>query len=370
MNKELLVKHITEYYKKSQTNKDKYESDLEERREKQKYYQGFNKQKILKMDEDIFYEYISKLWAMIIWGNKKYIVDKIILDNGFDNIKKLLADFLYGENKLDIRWDLFRKFAKNFGSAMASELLTYVYPDKCMLWNRRAYVGLAYLGVEGLPKYDYQLTGKKYLELCNEIKQIALIMQENGFENADMLFVDYFIWDELQSEEPLASIGKKVSDTTKVKEEREIQQDKNEFIHNEIQNKLYNIGIWLGFNCSIEVKIAPGAVVDVIWEATIGNMGRVIYVFEVQTKGSIDSLILNLVKSLSNPAVQGIVAVSDQKQLEKIQNEYDSVTVFSNKQLKLWDYKEVLKNYDALELVNESINTLDLVPDGFYESKK
>jgi hypothetical protein len=44
---------------------------------------------------------------------------------------------------------------------------------------------------------------------------------------------------------------------------------------------------------------------------TIGNMGRVIFVFEVQTKGSIDSLILNLLKSLNNSSVQGVVAVSD-----------------------------------------------------------
>ena len=45
---------------------------------------------------------------------------------------------------------------------------------------------------------------------------------------------------------------------------------------------------------------------------------RVIYVFEVQTKGSVDSLILNLLKSLNNPAVQGVVAVSDKEQLERI----------------------------------------------------
>ena len=36
---------------------------------------------------------------------------------------------------------------------------------------------------------------------------------------------------------------------------------------------------------------------DDVWEVTIGNMRRVIYVFEVQTAGSIDSLVLNLIKS-------------------------------------------------------------------------
>jgi hypothetical protein len=47
----------------------------------------------------------------------------------------------------------------------------------------------------------------------------------------------------------------------------------------------------------VESKVADGAVVDDVWEVTIGNMRRVIYVFEVQTAGSIDSLVLNLIKS-------------------------------------------------------------------------
>ena len=42
-------------------------------------------------------------------------------------------------------------------------------------------------------------------------------------------------------------------------------------------------------------------------------MGKVIYAFEVQTHGSIDSLILNLQKATNNFAVQAIVAVSDEK---------------------------------------------------------
>src|SRR5690606_27947579 len=91
-----------------------------------------------------------------------------------------------------------------------------------------------------------------------------------------------------------------------------------EFIHDEVKEKLADIGQWLGFSSKTEVKVADGSVVDAVWEATIGNMGRVIYVFEVQTKGSVDSLLMNLLKALNNSAVQGIVAVSDKVQLEKI----------------------------------------------------
>ncbi len=110
--------------------------------------------------------------------------------------------------------------------------------------------------------------------------------------------------------------------------------------------------------------MADGSKVDTVWESTIGNMGRVIYVFEVQTKGSIDSLIINLLKSLNNPAVQGVVAVSDAAQIEKIKKHSASVPGLSGK-LKYWDYLEVLAIHDALALVNEKINSLGLVPQGF-----
>lgn len=120
----------------------------------------------------------------------------------------------------------------------------------------------------------------------------------------------------------------------------------------------------LGFEANIERKVAAGSQVDTVWESIIGNMGRVIYVFEVRAKGSIHSLIVNLLKSMNNPAVQSVVAVSDKKQLEKIRDHADGVTGLRDK-LKLWDYKEVLTVHENLEYVNESINQLDLVPDGF-----
>lgn len=92
------------------------------------------------------------------------------------------------------------------------------------------------------------------------------------------------------------------------------------------KEKLVAIGELLGFDSRSEVKITTGAVVDAVWEAKIGNMGKAIYVFEVQSKGSIDSLILNLKKAQSNAAVQAVVAVADEEQLAKISLITDPVT--------------------------------------------
>ena len=108
-----------------------------------------------------------------------------------------------------------------------------------------------------------------------------------GIKEVNLLTVDYFFWDELQVEEKLTQIHKKD------KKPPIVEPDTSNFIHNEIRDKLADIGEWLGFTTKTETKVAEGSKVDTIWEATIGNMGRIIYVFEVQTKGSIDSLIRN-----------------------------------------------------------------------------
>jgi hypothetical protein len=93
-------------------------------------------------------------------------------------------------------------------------------------------------------------------------------------------------------------------------------------------------------------------------------MGRIIYVFEVQTKGNIDGLLLNLLKALNNPAVQGVIAVSDRKQLETIER-YARELKDLNVKLKYLDYEEISKVHECLEFVNAKINNLGLVPGGF-----
>ena len=365
MNIALLKKHISVYKQSLAKDLEKHSRDLAERKERIAYYQSWTKERILSMTEENFYDYLSKLWAMLIWGNKHYVVDKMIADSGFDTLKKELSELIWGASPVVKRWDNFLKRVKGFGPATISEILCHVYPNQYMLWNRRAYVGLNYLGVTGLPRYNYQMTGKKYAELSSVAQKIADEMRAEGVEDVNLLTVDYFIWDELQVEENLSKIyvaGKKPK-TVPIVEEK-LDADAADFIHNEIRDKLSDIGKWLGFNADTEKKVADGSKVDTIWEATIGNMGRVIYIFEVQTKGSVDSLIINLLKALNNPAVQGVVAVSDAAQLDKIRKHAEQVPNLGAK-LRYWDYKKVLDVHDALEMVNESINSLGLVPQGF-----
>lgn len=358
VNTHILNKHIQNYKEKRASHPEKYHDDMKERDEHVQLYHNFTPQKMNQMDEEGLYKYISPLWAMLIWGNKRYVVDKLIDDNGLDTLKSELNILLWSDKSIEERWDRFRKKIKGMGPAMISELLCKTHPHQYMIWNRRAKMALDYLGVENLPRYDYQLDGVKYKELCKVAESISKELIKAGFKDESLLMVDYFIWDELQVEDTLS--GPKTSQ----KEGKDLKDDSSEFIHNDVRDKIRNIGQWLGFEANIERKVAAGSKVDTVWESTIGNMGRIIYVFEVQTKGSIDSLIVNLLKSLNNPAVQGVVAVSDKKQLEKIKDHAEGVTGLRDK-LKLWDYQEVLNVHENLEYVNESINKLDLVPGGF-----
>ena len=270
-----------------------------------------------------------------------------------------MVDLLYGTNDIESRWDTFLKSVKGMGPATISELLTYANPQEYAIFNRTTILSYSYLEISDMPKYNYQYTGKKYVEVCKVAKKISLELQKSGATDYDFLAVDYFLWDEV-----LPLTEKKLSEVVNVSVSPK-SEDKNNsmYLHDEIKEKLVAIGELLGFDSRSEVKIATGAVVDAIWEAKIGNMGKAIYVFEVQSKGSIDSLILNLKKAQSNAAVQAVVAVADEEQLAKIISE--SMGVIDEKSLRTWDSEDVLAVYDSLVRAHESINKLALVPESF-----
>lgn len=362
MNIDLLREKIQEFIADSKKDPDRFNQDFRERQDITDQYRVLTTETILNMTEDDIYQYLAKLWAMHTWGNKHYRVSKIITDNGLDNLKRSLAQLLCGEGDIAERWDSFRSRIKGVGPAMASELLCKAHPHEFMIWNRRVWVALNYLGVKNLPRYDYQLTGRAYKHICEVCKQIGEELARAGFQDTSLLFVDYFMWDKLQVQDPLSSIcGPK---SKKPKEPKPESPQEAVFIHNDIRDKLSDIGQWLGFTANTEQNVADGARVDTLWEATIGNMGRVIYVFEVQTGGTIDSLLMNLLKCLNNSAVQGVVAVSDKNQLERIKREVSGVKDLRDK-LRYWDYEEIIKIHDALSYVNDCINNLKLVPEGF-----
>ena len=105
---------------------------------------------------------------MIVWGNKKYIADKIIELNELENIKNMLIDLLYGTEDIVERWDRFYKNIKQIGPSSMSELLSYINPNEYVICNKVTCECFKYLEV---PIYNYQYTGENYKRLCNEAKK-------------------------------------------------------------------------------------------------------------------------------------------------------------------------------------------------------
>ena len=359
MNRQKLQIFVDNFIHKQKMNKEYYNEGLEEREERKQYYLSFTKEKLLEMPESDFYNYISKLWSMLIWGNKQYVVEKLIADNGFEKIKKHLAELLYSTDPIEKRWDLFLRTIKGLGPASISELLTYINPQEYAIFNKTTVKCFSFLDISDMPKYNYQYTGKKYTEICHYAKIISDILRASGIDDSDLLSVDYFLWDEILP----ATENKDLPEIKKDEYTKTEPGTDYKSLHDEIKEKLVVIGELLGFESRSEVKITTGAVVDTIWEAKIGNMGKAIYVFEVQSKGSIDSLILNLRKAQSNPAVQAVIAVANEEQLAKIKEE--SKGVIEDKSLRTWDFEEVIAVYDSLVRAHESINKLALVPESF-----
>ena len=197
MNKVKLKSAISSFSKSKKANAAYYDDNWTDRKERKAYYQSFTKDKLLAMTEEEFFEYISRLWSMLIWGNKKYVVDKLIADNGFAELKKQLAELLYCTAPIEKRWDAFLKSIKGMGPATISELLTYANPDEFVIFNRTTIHCFTYLDIPDMPKYNYQYTGKKYTEVCMIAKEIAAALKLAGAEDHDLLAVDYFLWDEV-----------------------------------------------------------------------------------------------------------------------------------------------------------------------------
>jgi hypothetical protein len=358
MDDKLLREYVTAYKKQTDANPAEYKIAWSERRDRVTWYQTWDKAKLLAITPDELEAYLSKLWAMLTWGNKRYYVDLIIEKNSIETVRANLADLVYGSAPIASRWDQFRDKVSQIGPAMASELLAHHFPDSFPVWNRKAKEALERLGEKDLPAYNYQITGAFYDRLIELTSKVAQALVSEGFKDVDKLVVDYFFWDLLQGI-PITTGSTAVAIPDKAANSRE-----QVFVHNEIRDKIAEIGTWLGFKASTEQTITTGTRIDVVWEASIGNMGRVLYAFEVQASGSIDSLQLNLLRSLSNPAVQAVVAVSDERQLDRIRAEAGTLPDLSKK-LRYWDFREVLETHASLSTAFDSINRLKLVPDSF-----
>ena len=135
MNEKLYSTALSSYKKWADNNKAEVASDSDERHKMCNEMQSYTKERLQNLTEEEFFNLIAPLWAMSMWGNKKYYLDNVIESNGMALIRKQLANLFYGKATIGSRWDEFRENIKGLGPAIISELLNKFNPDEYILYH-------------------------------------------------------------------------------------------------------------------------------------------------------------------------------------------------------------------------------------------
>jgi hypothetical protein len=333
-------------------------SDLDERQRRHDLYSRLLSPEALgRMTELEFGQVITSLWASQIWGNKAYLVDKVLRDNGLPSLVDNLTALLWAEEPMHMRYDGFRGAIKGLGPASITEILALVHPAQCGIWNDKARKALRYLGFEQtFPVLrKYQITGQEYGRFNALLSDIAGELDSSGVPRPDLLGVDYFLYEVWKAEQrPAGPPSPAVAPTPD-----------EDFDHDELVDKLVAIGQWLGFNAEKEKRVAVGAVADVVWQAEIANLGVVTYVFEVQRRGAIDSLILNLQRAQNNPSVQRLVVVANRSDIDRVRQEIVTLPESFRKAVGFMEVAAAARAAQLLEEVSGIIAELQLVQSEF-----
>lgn len=314
------------------------------RERKEKILQDLlSKEKIDQLKEDDVYTLAENLWSMQWWSNIDYIKQLWIGEvGGIENLKKAMRELIWGDDDIAKRYDLFRYRVRGMGSSTITEILNAARPDRYAIWNSQIRKALEKLGIVELSKV-YQITGDQYKEIISLLGRfIRLLKDKNAPSEPNFLDVDYFLY----------YIATQIDDSG---------QSDTTYDSEEITQHLTKVGSLLGFDVLREVTITPGARVDLVWSSRVGILGLIKYVFEVQTKGSIKSLLMNLVLAAKDPTVQKVIAVSDAEQLELIRREAEPLKELHDKII-YWDVQELRRVSELIEEFYGMIQRLGFTP--------
>jgi hypothetical protein len=336
------------------------EADVKERQERTEAYKRLlSPEGLLTLGELEFGQVISSLWASLMWGNKGYLVDQLLADNPLPELKKHLYQLIWGSEPVAKRYNSFRTAIKGFGAATITELLAFVHPQECGVWNTKARKGLILLGFqETFPLVkDSQISGNQYEQFNAVLGELSNQVHKYDLPELDLLGINYFLFE-------VWNRGREYSDSVPEVPE-EVTAGITDFDHDDIIDQILTLGQWLGFNVDKEKPIAPGARVDAVWQAQIANLGVVTYVFEVQRHGSHDSLILNLQRAQNNPTVQRLVVVGMDKELKKVEKEIGSLHESFRRMVTFMDVTDVMRGVELVTELSGIINRLELVKSEF-----
>ena len=220
-----------------------------ERTQRKVMFGAITPEKLKSLTEYEFGKFISTLWASRMWGNKEYIVQRIIMENdGLEKVREELHKLLFGKGHISNRFNSFNVVW--MGPAMITEILCSCKPNEYGIWNDKARRALRFFGLDGIvPTKKYRISGDEYAKFNSLLKWINEELKQVGFEDSDLLLVDYFLYEVSQIP---------VADRVEL-----ALPEPQEFDHEEAKDKIAEIGSWLGFEAGTEEKVALGAKVGV-----------------------------------------------------------------------------------------------------------
>lgn len=286
-------------------------------------------------------ELIRSLWAFQSWNNKDYIVEQV-LTVGEEEVQQRLASAVSESVDYDVAFDELCEIPQ-FGSSTASEILSFLNPDDCGIYNRPTREGLDVLsyGAEVPSQID---SGEEYLEYMDTMDEVLSQVEDNlAVESStvaldDFIDLDYFLWWLSEEEVEGGHTGEPEGTGFDM------------WSHSDVQDMLETIGDGLGFQVRREYEAAPRARLDVVWKTRIANLGSIGYAFEVHNSGQPDSAILNIQKAINeDPDIQQGVIVSTPEQIENFEEEIRSLGDFAN----LVSYLSVGNVAEANDLIKE-----------------
>jgi len=336
---------VYEAYRRSE----QWKRDEEKIRVMVEYFSNLSEDTVKSMTADELETLLASTWSIGFWKQLGWIRKKLINLPGEQTLKRALVDLLFG---LDSPWQRFERFINEIkfaGPSLTSELLSWRYPKECAILTNRTYKAMSKLKIDKIARIPRGIvSGEDYKRISEIMVAVGNELERLGFGPHNLPQVNCFIY-EVDTSSPPSSEPPVTGDWS----------------HNEVQKLLIEIGAWLGFEADPEGTVSHGAKVDVVWTAKIGNLGVVKYIFEIQHRGSIDSLLMNLLKATKNPTVQKVVVVTSEEQIEKIRKESFGLPESFREKMAFWEVGDLIKVHEKLETAFNSVNSLGLVRDEF-----
>lgn len=309
---------------------------------------------VTTLEEGDIRELVRNLWAFRSWSNKDYLVEQILEDD-IQHVRATFHEALYGTEEISEKFEVLNENVNMLGPASISEILTFMYPEQCAIFNRRARDALDVLGY-GDQVPDRLTSGTDYETFLGIIATIMKRLEQiegtetQPVEIQDYVDVDYFLF-------YLSKL-----DIKEAGESPKRQEPVEDFDHDEMQEKLLEIGDGLGFDVEDEYQAGPGARIDVRWSTRVANLGVISYAFEVHRRGSRDSAILNLQKAQNaDPTLQKLVIVSTRDQLATFEEEIEAISTDFSHAVSYLEVEQVNKAVDLLAELKEVLQDAGLM---------